>query len=193
MESTKARIRAKEEDRAAVRVGCERDIALRTYGPHPVSAALDRPNPPPLGEGDREAVEGASRARLVRVLPPPSAPLRYASTSPNGGGFARAILPNHPNSPEFPQRIQRRSRLRRRELALIEDGRTISPGSVAWEGRKALRACCGGSGWSGSSGSVCQGPLPREPSDTGVAWACGETQGVWLKQRDAARRAVAHQ
>jgi hypothetical protein len=33
------------EDREAVRVGCERDIALRTYGPHPVVAALRPPSP----------------------------------------------------------------------------------------------------------------------------------------------------
>jgi hypothetical protein len=33
------------EDREAVRVGCERDFALRTYGPHPGSAALRRPSP----------------------------------------------------------------------------------------------------------------------------------------------------
>ena len=44
------------------------------------------PNPPPLGEGDREAVEGACRPRDGSALPPSGA--LCAPVSPQGGEMA---------------------------------------------------------------------------------------------------------
>ena len=137
-------------------------------------------SPSPLwgGKTARRSGWGAKGTSHSARTDPTLAPLRSAVPPHEGEGETRAILPSHPNSPGFFKGIQRPRRLRRRELALIEDGRRLSPGSVAREGRKALRACCDGSGWSGSSGSVCQGPLPREPSETGVVrepfGACGD-------------------
>ena len=43
-------------------------------------------NPPPLGEGDREAVEGACRPRDGSALPPSGA--RRAPVSPQRGEMA---------------------------------------------------------------------------------------------------------
>ena len=130
-------------------------------------------SPSPLwgGKTAKRSGWGAKGTSHSANADPTRSSLRSDHPPHEGEGEMRAVLPSHPNWPGFFQGIQRPRRLRRRELALIEDGRRLSPGSVAREGRKALRACCGGSGWSGSSGSVCQGPLPREPSETGVAWA----------------------
>jgi hypothetical protein len=67
---------------------------------------------------------------------------------------------NHPTTAGFPQPIQCPSRSRRAERALISGCVALPLGSVAWEGRKALRACCGGSGWSGSSRGSTTGGRP---------------------------------
>jgi hypothetical protein len=82
------------------------------------------------------------------------------------GGWWIAVFPNHPTTRGFRERKQRPSHLRRSERALISGCVTLPLGSVAWEGRKALRACRGGSGWSGSS----RGPATedREERSSGV-------------------------
>jgi hypothetical protein len=121
------------------------------------------------------------------------------TVQPPIGRGRRAVFLNHPTTPEIREEKQRPSRSRARERARISGCVTLPLGSVAWEGRKALRACRGGSGWSGSS----RGPHDRRSSHGGVHPASGPKGVAWVtmpfrtkvpgSSSEGPRRAVAHQ
>ena len=77
------------------------------------------------------------------------------------------------------------------ERARIETAPTITPGSVAREGRKALRACRGGSGWSGGPKDPAAGavsPCPGEIGHKGREQVTRVVQGIGHARGRPSRR-----